>query len=929
MLAICLCGPWTVGPNTISADEVNSKDSNVDGQPSVNVADIKKITELEGISEYSLDNGVRVLLFPDDSKEVVTVNMTIFVGSRHEGYGEAGMAHLLEHMLFKGTPMHADIPKVLKERGAGNSMNGTTWMDRTNYYETLPAVGDNLEFAIRLEADRLVNSFIRGEDLEKEMTVVRNEFESGENSPIRVLMQRMQSAAYDWHNYGRSTIGNRSDIERVPVVRLRNFYRKFYRPDNVMVTVAGKFDPKEALSLVQNYFGSLKKPDSPIDDTYTTEPAQDGERTVVLRRVGEIQLAGTAYHIPASSHPDFAAAKALVYILGDEPSGRLYKNMVETEIASNVYALAYAFTEPGLFMTLAEVPVDKSIEAARAKLIEIVEESFKKEPITQQELDRAVQQILKERELEAGDSDKIAVSLSDWAAQGDWRLYFLFRDMVESLTLEQVQQVAEKYFVRNNRTVGLFLPSETSERIEIPEAPDMKTVLKDYKGREALAAGEQFDPSPVAIEMRTERGNLVSGIQYALLPKKTRGETVSLMLTLRFGTGDTLKDKLGAVELLGILMARGTDKLDYTALQDELTRLRADLSLSTTVGLLQLNVKTKREFLPEVISLVGDLLRKPRLEASELDVLKRQIVTGLQKSTTEPQALAPRSVQKSLSPYGPDDIRYVQSIDEEIAMYNSVTVDEIKNLHSSFLSNQAGELSVVGDFDAEEVKALVKSELDSWKTEMAYVRVDREPHPEVKGSTDLIETPDKANAFLYSSQQYALMDDQPEYAALTLGNFILGGGSLSSRLGDRVRQQEGLSYGVRSGLTARARDGRVDFTLYAITNPQNQARLSEVLLEEINRIRDEGITQDELEKAKVSYLQAARVRRTTDASLAGELLATMFNDRTMQYHADHERQIEETTVESVNEAIRKYIQPDKLVIAIAGDFAAASTKAGK
>ena len=885
---------------------------------------VMKVTEVEGISEYRLDNGVRVLLFPDPSKEVVTVNMTVFVGSRHEGYGEAGMAHLLEHMLFKGTPMHPDIPKALKDRGAGRSMNGTTWMDRTNYYETLPATGDNLEFAIRMEADRLVNSKILGEDLESEMTVVRNEFESGENSPIRVMMQRMQSAAYDWHNYGQSTIGNRSDIERVPVVKLREFYRKFYRPDNVMVIVAGKFDPENALEYLNKYFGALKKPETPVDPTYTTEPAQDGERTVVVRRVGETQLVGSAYHIPAGSHPDYAAAKALVYILADEPSGRLYRGLVENQIATNIYSLAYGFEEPGLFMSLAEVPGDNSIEQARMKLIDVIENSFTEEPVTEQEVQRAVQQILKQRELEASNTDRIAVSLSDWAAQGDWRLYFLYRDAIESLTREHVQEVAEKYFVRNNRTVGLFIPSEESERILIPEAPNLAELLKNYKGREAVAAGEQIDPSPMAIEERTVRGELTGGMQYAFLPKKTRGETVSLLLTLRFGTGDTLKDKLGAVELLGILMARGTDKLDYTALQDELNRLRADLSLNTTVGLLQATLKTKREFLPEVTELLGDILRRPRLDANELEVMRRQIVTSLQQNTTEPQALAPRSVRKSLSPYGKDDIRYVMSIDEEIDMYNSVSIDEIRALHAGFLSNQKGEVSVVGDFDVQEMIELLNKELADWNTDQPYVRVDRDPHPNVEGSLDVIETPDKANAFFYSSQQYKLDDDDPEYASLVLGNFILGGGSLSSRLGDRVRQQEGLSYGVRSGVSARPKDGRVDFTLYAITNPQNRDKLIGVIREELDKIREDGITQDELDEAKKAYLQASRVRRTDDAALTSELLATMFNERTMEHYAKHDAQIESATVASVNAAINKYIDPEKLVMAIAGDFAAAS-----
>jgi len=885
---------------------------------------IMKVTEVEGISEYELKNGVRVLLFPDASKQVVTVNMTVFVGSRHEGYGEAGMAHLLEHMLFKGTPTNPDIPKALKDRGAGRSMNGTTWMDRTNYYETLPATGDNLEFAIQLEADRLVNSKILGEDLASEMTVVRNEFESGENSPFRVLMQRMQAAAYEWHNYGQTTIGNRSDIERVPVVKLRQFYRKFYRPDNVLVIVAGKFDEEDALGYLEKYFGALSNPEVPLDDTYTTEPAQDGERTVVVRRVGETQLVGNAYHIPAGSHPDYAAAKALVYILSDQPTGRLYKGLVETELATSVYALANAFAEPGLFMTLAEVPGDGSLEKARLKMSEIVEQSFRDDPVTETEVKRAVQQILKARELETSDSDRIAISLSDWAAQGDWRLYFLYRDAIESLTREQVQQVAEKYFVRNNRTTGLFIPSEESDRVSIPEAPDIASMLKGYKGREAVAAGEQIDPAPTAIEKRTLRGKLTGGLEYAFLPKKTRGETVSMQLTLRFGTGDTLKDKIGATELLGILMARGTEQYDYTELQDELNRLRIEMSMSTTIGVLQASLKTKREYLPEAVALLGDVLRHPRLDANELEVLRRQIITNLQQGTTEPQSLAPRSVRRTLSPYPKDDVRYVMSAEEEIDMYKNVTIEEIRNLHAGFLSNQAGEVSAVGDFDPDELKSLINAQLADWKTDQPFVRVDRKAHPDVEQSLDIIETPDKANAFFFSSQQYDLKDSDPEYASLVLGNYILGGGSLSSRLGNRVRQQEGLSYGVRSGISARAKDSRVDFTLYAITNPQNRDKLMAVMIEELEKLREDGITQEELDQAKVAYLQAARVRRSGDGALTSELLSTLFNDRTMAHYAEHDAQIEAATVESVNKAINKYIDPEKLIKAIAGDFAAAS-----
>ncbi|WP_231617314.1 M16 family metallopeptidase [Novipirellula aureliae] len=878
-----------------------------------------KVTEIEGISEYLLDNGVRVLLFPDASKEVVTVNMTVFVGSRHEGYGEAGMAHLLEHMLFKGTPTFPEVPKVLQDRGA--RFNGTTWLDRTNYYETLPASDENLRFALELESDRLQNSFIRGEDLASEMTVVRNEFERGENSPIRVLMQRMQSAAYDWHNYGQSTIGNRSDIERVPVVKLRKFYRKYYRPDNVMVIVAGKFKPENALRQIADTFGNLKNPDTPLDDTYTVEPAQDGERTVVLRRVGDVQYAGAAYHIPSGSHADYVAMKALVHILGSEPSGRLYKELVEEELASNVFALAYGLAEPGLFMAFAEVSKDHSIEQARQKLIDVIETSIRENPITEQELERAKQKILKERELQASDSDQIAVALSDWAAQGDWRLYLLYRDRVESLTVEDVQSAANRYFVSNNRTVGLFIPSDEAQRVDIPESPDLVALFSDYKGREAIAEGEQFDPSPVAIEQRTLRGDFVGGMKYAALPKKTRGESVTLLVTLRFGTEDSLKGKVGAVELLGMLMARGTTRLDYQEFRDELTRLRAEFSINSTIGLLQLKVKTKKEFLPEVIALVGQVLRHPRLEASELEVIRRQVVTGLQQSTNEPQALAPNSVRKRLAPYGPDHVLYVQSIDEQIDMYRNVSIDEIRDLHNRFLGNQAGEIAIVGDFEPAQVESLGREQLEDWTVKEPYVRVGRDPHPGIDGSMEVIETPDKANAFYFASEQFELSDESPEYSALVLGNFILGGGGLSSRLADRVRQQEGLSYGVRSSLSARARDNRVDFIIYAITNPENREKLLRVIREELDRLLREGVSKEELAKAKEAYLQRNRVSRSDDASLASELLSTIFNERTMAYYAEHEDQIRNATVESVNEALRKYIDPDKLVEAIAGDFA--------
>jgi zinc protease len=257
------------------------------------LAGLQAITTVEGISEFRLPNGLRVLLAPDASKPTTTVNITYLVGSRHENYGETGMAHLLEHMVFKGTPARGNIMQELGKRGM--DFNGTTFYDRTNYFETFPANPENLQWALEMEADRMVNSFIARKDLDTEFSVVRNEMESGENNPHMSLWQRMASTAFDWHNYGKSTIGARTDVENVKIENLQNFYRKYYQPDNAVLLVAGKFEAANTLALIQKVFGAIPKPTRVIEPTYTQDPAQDGTREVTVRRTGDTQLSAVLY----------------------------------------------------------------------------------------------------------------------------------------------------------------------------------------------------------------------------------------------------------------------------------------------------------------------------------------------------------------------------------------------------------------------------------------------------------------------------------------------------------------------------------------------------------------------------------------------------------------------------------------------------------
>ena len=300
---------------------------------------------VEGVCEYRLQNGLRVLLFADASKPTVTVNLVYGVGSLHENYGETGMAHLLEHLMFKGTPKHPDIPAEMQRRGV--SKNATTSLDRTNYFASFPANDDTLDWLLGLEADRMLNSKVAKADLDSEMTVVRNEMEAGDNNPVGVLMKRMRSVAFDWHNYANMPIGARSDVENVPIQNLQAFYRTWYQPDNALLIVAGRIDSQQVLARVAAHFAPLKKPARAMPSFHTVEPVQDGEREVSVRRSSDLSLIAASYHVPALAQADSAPLAVLGNVLGDNPNGRLYKALMETKLAAFAGASSETLHDPG------------------------------------------------------------------------------------------------------------------------------------------------------------------------------------------------------------------------------------------------------------------------------------------------------------------------------------------------------------------------------------------------------------------------------------------------------------------------------------------------------------------------------------------------------------------------------------------------------
>jgi len=525
-------------------------------------------------------------------------------------------------------------------------------------------------------------------------------------------------------------------------------------------------------------------------------------------------------------------------------------------------------------------------------------------------------------------------------------LYFLHRDRIEKVTPADVQTAASKYLQRNNRTVGLFIPTDKPQRIAIPATPDVMGLVQNYKGRAAIAAGEAFDAGPSNIEARVQRQDLPEGIKVSLLPKKTRGQEVHLALTLRYGNDENLKGFEAAAGLLPQLMLRGTKKFSFQDLRDELDRLNATLgtggggggrggrgrgapSAGLSAGAATFSIQTKRDNLPEVLDLLRQVLREPTLPADEFEVLKRERLASMEQARTDHGLLASRFLSRELAPYKKDDIRYVPAIEESIARLSSVTHKQVVQLYRKYLGSQAGELSIVGDFDPQACLPKLKEALSGWTAARPYARIAAPVPDGLTASQHKLNTPDKANATYMAGLLFPMRDDDPDYPAVVIANYIFGGGALSSRLGTRIRQQEGLSYSVGSSLTVSSHDKRAGLTITAICNPRNIARVEKAAREELERLLRDGVTPEELDQARQGYLQAQKVRRTTDDALAGLLSELSYAGRTMAYYIEQQKRIEALTPGQILDASRKYFDPKKLVLVTAGDFETKTSTAAK
>jgi len=874
-------------------------------------ASVKPVASVEGIHSYQLDNGLQVVLFADQSKPTATVNMTYLVGSRMENYGETGMAHLLEHLMFKGSKNYPAPTKEFTRRGF--RMNGSTWVDRTNYFVSFTANDDNMRWALGWSADAMVNSFIAKKDLDTEMTVVRNEFEMGENRPVSVMLKRMQSVLFDWHAYGRSTIGARSDIENVPIENLQAFYRKWYQPDNAVLTVSGKFDEEKVLGWIGELFSPIPKPDRVLPHEWTIEPVSDGPREFQIRRKGEMQLVAVGYRIPSALADDSSAVETAIDILSESPRGRLYKALVETGKASQVFGWPMGTLDPGFVMFGALVAKDADLEPVKKILVETIETAFATKPATEQEVALNLQQQATEFERTLSDPEGFAVDLSEYIALGDWRLFFVDRDKTAAVKPADVDKAAAKYFVRDNRVVGMFIPDDNPKAAPSMTRPNVKDVIAGATFRAEGDVAEAFDTDHANIDKRTERLT-INGIKVALLSKRNRGRTVTVATDFRYGNVETLSGHGIMDVLVGPMLMRGTDTKDRNQISELMTNLRMQGDA--------LGFQTDRDHIVAALELMGELTTKSTFPEDQAKQLIKQVNTSVQSKSDDPAKLARDALVRHFRTYPQGDPRACMTTGETLEALGKVTRDEIADWFKNVVGTDHGQIVIVGDFDVDAVKATLAKVLAAKKPadpKSAWVRFSSEFRP-VAPARIVIDTPEKQNAFLTARVDFPGSRSDSNAAAYVVADWIIGGGSgLSNRLVDRLRQKEGLSYGVYSFVTLPNFGNRARWTASAIVAPQNLARAEECMKEEIARVVKDGVTEKELEEAKKGLIQSRAVNRAQDDYLAQSWLVFLDTDKTFAYSKEFEDDIQKLTVDEVNAALRKMLQGG-LTYVLAGDL---------
>jgi zinc protease len=861
-----------------------------------------------GVQETVLPNGLTVLVKEVRNAPVVSFSVWYRVGSRNEHTGITGVSHLLEHMLFKGTRQLrlGEIARTLFLNGA--SFNASTYYDWTNYYATIAS--DRLDLAMRIEADRMVNSRIDKADLDAEMTVVRSELEGGENSPGRLLWQAVASTAFQAHPYRWPVIGWRSDVESISRDAIYHYYRSHYGPGNAVVVVVGDVAAADALRLVRRHFGPIKPIPKP-PDVHTVEPLQRGERRLIVRRSGSLPMVMIAWKAPAAHHGDTYALDVLAGVLGEGRTSRLYQALVEKGVASRVDAGNPSLRDPFMFYVSASARPGVTAERLETALIEEVDR-VATAPITDEELARAQRRAEADFVFQTNSVTAQARQLGYWAMIGDWRYLTTYLDRIRALTPAEVQAVARRTFTADTRTVGHFVPSDGGGAAPPPPREASARVERPKRGDRPIPLPR---PSTArATNRQVARFALDNGIS-VIVQENHATPTVALRASVPAGSLLEPQDRPGLAGFTAAMLSRGTQQRSAlgfaTALEDVGASLGAgaDTLVTTITG-----SALTRDF-DLVLDLFAEMLRQPAFPAADLERLKGEALAGIAQSKTNPDRVAGRAFERAV--YPPGNPLRPETFEESEAAVTALTREDLVAFHRRQYGPDRMILVVAGDVTPDQVREALQKRLGDWPRNPETRPILAPDVPLQAAPTSIeIAIADKSQSAIVWGHAGGLRRSDPDFYATQVLSLILGGGALTSRLGTSIRDDQGLAYSVYSYFDASLFPG--PFRTVLGTNPANTKKAIAALETEVGRMRRDGVTAREVDEA-IAYLTGRfPLRLETNGGIAEILWAMEFFNLGTDYIDRYAGYYRAVTVQQVNQAARTHLHPDRATVVVGG-----------
>ena len=861
------------------------------------------VKESGGIKEYTMtSNGLRVLLKQDNTAPVATFMVTYEVGSRNEAIGYTGSTHLLEHLMFKGsrkfnTKKGNSVFQTLQSLGA--RMNATTWLDRTNYFAVLPS--EHLETLIEIEADRMRSAYIKEEDRQSEMTVVRNEFERGQNSPSGVLDENIWATAYQAHPYHHSTIGWKEDIENVSIERLKEFYDTFYWPNNATAIAIGDFTEADALSMIKKHFGKIRKSTKPIPEVYTAEPKQEGIRTITLKRAGQQGIVGVAHKTPSATNPDAAAFMVLSSILSSGKNSRFYKNITDKGLTTSVYIWDSLFRDPGLFTVYANLSPDVDHKTVEEAIVNEYEK-IKKDGVSEEEVKRAQSQLIASMKFSQDGSYAVASGLNEAIASGDWTLYTTYGDKIGAVTKEDIKKIVNKYFLEDLSTIGYFVPLGSGGQGQKPatSAKELeKMKQKHFSTEEELLSSKIIDTEPV------------KGIRLLTLK---RGTGVVTMRGSMLG-GDIYSTKNNrTADMVAAMLDQGTTNMSKFEISEKLESAGARLSFFNGQARVGFSGKFLSDDTNMVIGLLADQLKNPLFSKDELEKSKKRQIAGYKRSKESTRGNAMNDMLQAF--YGSDHQNSPTNPDRAIEQIKKLTSEDLKDYHSKNYGLGSMVLVVVGDVDHVKMENLIKQSFDEWKQSPLKNKEEQKTGNKVANKA-YVTMEDKTSTDFVVGTALGIDRYHPDYPPLYLATYTLGG-NFSARLMQTVRVKEGLTYGINSALSGFGNSNDGYWMVGGTFSPKLLSKGESSTLREIKKWAEGGITQKELDVTKSTLIGGFQVGFDTTGGLAGGILnaAVVHNDLT--YLDSYPNMLQSITLDRVNSAISKYISFDGLYQVAAG-----------